>query len=96
MLSTFHSVLIDVCIQTAILIINNVDNHFIVLTPCFVVKDVMDANIEHNNRQMLYDDDHFWLSTVDCCVKKSVDPLSEFLTARKLICYGISFSTFKH
>ena len=39
--------------------------------------------------------DSFWLSTIDCCGKKSINPIVNFLTAQDLICYGISFSAFK-
>ena len=39
--------------------------------------------------------DSFWTTTVDCCGKLSIDPIVKFLSAMKLICYGVSFSVFK-
>lgn len=43
----------------------------------------------------LADFDPFWLSSVDCCGRMSIDPLVKFLAAQKMICYGISYSAFK-
>ena len=39
--------------------------------------------------------DPFWTRTIDCCGKLSIDPIVKFLSAMKLICYGVSFSAFK-
>ena len=39
--------------------------------------------------------DPFWTRTIDCCGKLSIDPIVKFLSALKLICYGVSFSSFK-
>lgn len=43
----------------------------------------------------LADFDPFWLSSVDCSGSMSIDVLVKFLTAQKMICYGISYSAFK-
>ena len=43
----------------------------------------------------LTDFDPFWLSSVDCCGRMSIDLLVKFLAAQKMICYGISDSAFK-
>ena len=39
--------------------------------------------------------DSFWLQSTDCCEGRSINPIVKFLSAQKLICYGISFSAFK-
>jgi hypothetical protein len=39
--------------------------------------------------------DRFWVSSIDCCGRPSIDPLVKFLTAQKMICYGVSYSAFK-
>ncbi len=39
--------------------------------------------------------DLFWLQSIDCCGRESIDPIVKFLSAQKLICYGVSFSAFK-
>ena len=43
----------------------------------------------------LADYDSFWLSSVDCCGRTSIDPIVKFLAAQKMICFDISFSAFK-
>ena len=43
----------------------------------------------------LADYDSFWLSSVDCCGRMSIDPIVKFLAAQKMICFGVSFSAFK-
>jgi hypothetical protein len=39
--------------------------------------------------------DSFWLQSIDCCRREMIDPIVKFLSAQKLICYGVSFSAFK-
>ncbi len=40
--------------------------------------------------------DLLWLQSIDCCGRESIDLIVKFLSAQKLICYGISFSTFNN
>lgn len=39
--------------------------------------------------------DSFWTITVNAAGRESISPLVKFLTAQKLICYGVSFSAFR-
>ena len=43
----------------------------------------------------LADYDSFWLSSVDCCGRMTIDPIVKFLAAQKMICFGVSFLAFK-
>jgi hypothetical protein len=43
----------------------------------------------------LVNHDPFWTTTIDSCGRQSIDPVVKFLTAMKLVCYGVSFSAFK-
>ena len=43
----------------------------------------------------LADYDSFWLSSLDCCGRTSIDPFVKFLAAQKMICYGVSYAAFK-
>ena len=36
--------------------------------------------------------DSFWLQSIDYCGRELLDPIVKFLSAQKLICYGVSFS----
>ncbi len=39
--------------------------------------------------------DSFWVTSIGCCGRPSIDPLVKFLTAQKMICYGVSYSAFE-
>jgi hypothetical protein len=39
--------------------------------------------------------DLFWLQSIDCHGREPIDPIVKFLSAQKLICYGVSFSASK-
>ena len=158
MFTAFHTVIVHVCIVTAILVVNNGCSCTVELPPRDVLHDVITEFIDrydvgyilpqqtsslpssHRKRKMIdydreraskcarsdwfsptprFDDkqfertfrlkkvmverivskladfDRFWVSSIDCCGKPSIDPLVKFLTAQKMICYGISYSAFK-
>ncbi len=44
----------------------------------------------------LVETDSFWVQSIDCCGRESIDPIVKFLGAQKLICFGVSFSAFKN
>jgi hypothetical protein len=33
--------------------------------------------------------DSFWLQSIGCCGRELIDPIVKFLSAQKLICYGV-------
>ena len=37
----------------------------------------------------------FWTDSRGCCGELSISPHVKFFAAQKMICYGVSFSTFK-
>ncbi len=39
--------------------------------------------------------DPFWVTSINCCGRPSIDPLVKFLTAQIMISYGVSYSAFK-
>jgi hypothetical protein len=43
----------------------------------------------------LVNHDSFWTNSIDSCGRQSIDPVVKFVTAQKLVCYGVSFSAFK-
>ena len=52
-------------------------------------------NMVENLVSSLADFEPFWLSSVDCCGKMSIDLLVKFLAVQKMKCYRISYSAFK-
>ncbi len=72
------------------------------LCPCPTFDDRQFERTFHIKRSMVEDIichltafDSFWLQSIDCCGRQSIDPIVKFLSAQKLICYGVSFSAFK-
>ena len=51
-----------------------------------MVEDILNKLASH---------DPFWTESCDCCGELSISPHVKFLAAQKMICYGVSFSTFK-
>ena len=51
-----------------------------------MVEDILNKLASH---------DPFWTESRDCFHELSISPHVKFLAAQKMICYGVSFSTFK-